>query len=65
MIQCKGGHKFCTDCASRGTDVAMSDGKTSIKCLGGCEEEIGWKELEKAVGKGPLAKMLKRDRPKR
>ena len=27
MVQCKGGHKFCTDCASRGTDVAMGDGK--------------------------------------
>ena len=38
----------------------MGDGKTSIKCLEGCEEEIDWKELEKAVGKEKLAKMLRR-----
>ena len=60
MIQCKGGHMYCKECISRGTSVAIGDGKTIIECLGHCAEEIGWQELQKALAPNVLSKLLQR-----
>ena len=34
MVQCKAGHKYCKECISEGTSVAVGDGKTFIECMG-------------------------------
>ena len=60
MIPCKAGHLYCRDCISRGTSVAIGDGKTVIECLGHCQEEIGWQELQKVVAPNVLSKLLQR-----
>merc|ERR1719318_1631074 len=60
MVQCKGGHMYCKECISRGTSVAIGDGKTIIECLGHCQEEIGWQELQKALAPNVLSKLLQR-----
>jgi len=60
MVQCKGGHMYCKECISRGTSVAIGDGKTIIECLGHCSEEIGWQELQKALAPNVLSKLLQR-----
>ena len=58
MVSCKGGHLYCKECIKRSTNVAMGEGNTIIRCLGQCEEEIPTKELEKAVHKNVLSKLL-------
>jgi len=60
MIKCQGGHLYCKECISRGTSVAIGDGKTIIECLGHCAEEIGWQELQKALAPNVLSKLLQR-----
>ena len=60
MISCKGGHLYCRECISRGAAVAIGDGKTVIECLGHCQEEIGWQELQKALTPNVLSKLLQR-----
>lgn len=51
---------YCKECISRGTSVAIGDGKTIIECLGHCSEEIGWQELQKALAPNVLSKLLQR-----
>ena len=58
MIPCKSGHKFCRECVTRGTNVAVGDGKTIIECLGQCKEEIEWQELQKVLAPNVLSKLL-------
>ena len=60
MISCRSGHVYCRDCITRGTDVAIGEGKTVIQCLGHCNEEIGWQELQKVVAPNVLSKLLQR-----
>ena len=58
MVSCKAGHLYCKECIKRSTNVAMGEGNTIIRCLGQCEEEIPTKELQKAVHKNVLSKLL-------
>ena len=58
MIPCKSGHMFCRECVTRGTNVAVGDGKTIIECLGQCKEEIQWQELQKVLAPNVLSKLL-------
>ena len=58
MIPCKSGHMFCRECVTRGTNVAVGDGKTIIECLGQCKEEIDWPELQKVLAPNVLSKLL-------
>ena len=60
ITQCKSGHCYCKECVARGASVAIGDGKTIIECLGHCREEIGWKELQKALAPNILSKLLQR-----
>jgi len=60
LLPCKGGHVYCKECVNRGANVAIGDGKTIIQCLGQCEEEIGWKELQQALPPNVLSKLLER-----
>ena len=60
MIQCKSGHLYCKECITRGASVAIGDGKTVIECLGHCQEEIVWQELQKVLTPNVLSKLLQR-----
>ena len=60
MIQCKAGHLYCKECITRGTSVAIGDGKTVMECLGHCKEEIVWQELQKVLTPNVLSKLLQR-----
>jgi len=58
MVPCEGGHLYCKECIQRSTDVAMGDGKSTILCLGHCEEEISTRELQRALTPNILSKLL-------
>ena len=58
MIHCKSGHMFCRECVTRGTNVAVGDGKTIIECLDQCKEEIDLQELQKVLDPNMFSKLL-------
>jgi len=60
MILCNSNHMYCKECVARGANVAIGDGKTIIQCLGQCDEEISWQELQRALAPNVLSKLLQK-----
>ena len=46
---CDNCHVFCNSCIKKGTELAMSEGKTSVKCFIDCNKEINLSSLEFAL----------------
>ena len=40
---------FCNSCIKKGTELALSKGKTSVKCFSDCNEEINLSSLKCAL----------------
>ena len=57
-MKCRGGHTYCTDCATRGSQVALGQGATVILCLGQCDQELQEKELARALPPDLMARIL-------
>merc|ERR1719186_664615 len=57
LVNCPVGHTFCQQCVRTATSVAMGEGKTVIKCMVDCREEINWQQLGMALEPNVLFKL--------
>jgi len=60
MVRCGGDHLYCRDCVETSTKVAMGEGKTTMECLGQCDEEITWQELSRALPANVMSKLIQK-----
>ena len=60
MVSCGGGHLFCRECLSKAASVAVGEDLTKVVCLGDCEQEFGWRQLELALEPNMLSKLLQK-----
>lgn len=60
MLPCKGGHLFCVECVQRASQVAVGEAKTSLTCLGQCDEIFELSTLQKALKANMFSKWLKK-----
>merc|ERR1719381_179205 len=60
MLPCMGGHMYCKECVQRGSEVAIGEGKTQMKCLGQCDQDFELATLQKALKPNVFSKWLKK-----
>ena len=60
MLPCKGGHLFCRECVARASEVAIGEGKTSLTCLGQCEDFFEISSIQKALKPNMFSKWLRK-----
>ncbi len=52
------GHKFCQECVSRASSVAIGDGKTELHCLADCNSVFALSTLQHALSANTFSKWL-------
>ena len=57
LVLCPAGHTFCYQCIRTATSVAMGEGKTAVRCMAECREEVNWQQLGKALKPQVLFKL--------
>eukprot|EP00092_Neocalanus_flemingeri_P017064 GFUD01018455.1.p1 GENE.GFUD01018455.1~~GFUD01018455.1.p1 ORF type:complete len:442 (-),score=132.52 GFUD01018455.1:138-1406(-) len=57
LVSCPVGHTFCQQCVRTATSVAMGEGKTAIRCMVECREEMNWQQLRRALEPNVLFKL--------
>jgi len=60
LVSCPAGHTFCQQCVKTATSVALGEGKTIIRCMVECSEEIKWQQLGRALEPSILIKLEQR-----
>ena len=60
MLPCKNGHSYCSSCVQRASEVAIGEGKTTLTCLGQCEEAFELSALQRALPSEMFSKWLKK-----
>ena len=50
---------FCQECIQRGSEVAIGEGKTQLRCLGQCDQDFKLATLQKALKPHIYAKWIK------
>ena len=60
MFPCRNGHRFCSECIKRAAEVAVGEGKTSLCCLGQCEDSFELSTLQLALDSHMFSKWLKK-----
>jgi len=57
LVLCPAGHTFCYQCIRTATSVALGEGKTEVRCMAECREEVNWQQLGKALEPKVLLKL--------
>ena len=57
LVRCPADHTFCQQCVRTATSVAMGEGKSVIRCMVECREEINWQQLGRALEPNVLFKL--------
>ena len=59
MVSCPKGHLFCKECIQRGSNVAIGDGKSILKCMTiDCPESINIAKLEKVLEESVFSRWI-------
>ncbi|XP_014204374.1 uncharacterized protein LOC106636490 [Copidosoma floridanum] len=58
--ECNTGHVFCFECIIRGTEAALADGNSHVRCFTDCQSDISLATLQKVLPPTQFSALLKK-----